>query len=84
MQPNIPTGILGKLQVCERIGLCERTLETMVKSGAFPPPVRLGKRVYWSITAVEKWHTALFAPQEAWSPLEARNPSCPTIAQRRP
>lgn len=59
--------LLNKLQLCERLSVSERTVEGMVKAGTFPPPVKVGKFVYWSEIAVRKWQQRLFAAQEAWT-----------------
>ena len=61
------TRMLGKADVCARLDISQRTLENMCRAGEFPPPVRLGKCVYWSEKAVLAWHTALFSAQEAWA-----------------
>lgn len=58
--------LLGKSQLCERLHLSQRTIENMVKDGSFPPPVRVGKYVYWSEIAVSKWQQRLFSAQESW------------------
>ncbi len=60
--------VLDKPTVCDRLGVAPRTLENMVRDGEFPPPVRVGKRVFWSEVAVAAWHKRLFAAQEAWRP----------------
>lgn len=60
--------MLDKITVCKRLSIAQRTLENLVRDGQFPPPVRLGKYVYWSELAVSKWHKMLFAAQEAWRP----------------
>jgi prophage regulatory protein len=57
---------LNKAQLLERLSLSERALENMVKDGRFPPPVRIGKFVYWSEVAVRKWQERIFAAQENW------------------
>jgi predicted DNA-binding transcriptional regulator AlpA len=62
--------LLTKAQVCERLSLSARTLETMVQAGRFPPPVRLGKCVYWTERAVASWLARAFGAQEAWLPAE--------------
>jgi prophage regulatory protein len=61
--------LLQKAQVCSRLSLSARTLEGMVKVGDFPPPVRLGKCVYWTETSVDKWLVRMFGAQNAWTPL---------------
>lgn len=60
--------LLSKPQVCERLGLSARTLEAMVNDGQFPPPVRLGKRVYWCEPVVAAWLQRVFGPQLSWRP----------------
>ncbi|PLC49384.1 DNA-binding protein [Pollutimonas subterranea] len=59
--------LLGKERLCERLQVSPRTIENMVKAGIFPPPVRVGKYVYWSEVAVRKWQERMFAAQESWS-----------------
>lgn len=67
LSPDAPL-LLKKANVCERLGLSSRTLENLVKAGDFPPPVRMGKYVYWTDKVLEKWITRMFGPQEAWRP----------------
>ncbi|WP_084414701.1 helix-turn-helix transcriptional regulator [Chitinibacter tainanensis] len=59
--------LLTKASLCEQLKISERTLENMVRQGVFPPPVRIGKYVYWSETAVVKWQELRFAAQNAWT-----------------
>lgn len=66
-QDSIPL-LLSKAVLCERLDISQRTLEYMVNRGEFPSPVRIGKKVYWSDTAVRNWQRKLFASQEAWAP----------------
>jgi len=66
MQDAPIAALLQKSDLCERLNLSLRTLENMVKAGTFPPPVRIGKRVYWSEAAVNTWQRRLFSAQEAW------------------
>ncbi len=61
--------LLKKSEVCERLALSPRTLEGMVKERSFPPPVRVGKHVYWSDKAVTSWMSRMFGAQEAWRPI---------------
>lgn len=65
--PVTPT-LFKKSEVCQRLALSVRTLEGMVKAGTFPPPVRMGKYVYWSEPAIATWMTRMFGTQEAWRP----------------
>ena len=68
MTPNSVPLLLKKVAVCEQLKLSARALEVMVKAGTFPPPVRMGKHVFWSQVALENWMTRKFGPQEAWRP----------------
>lgn len=80
-KPPVPTAVvqtlpplaalLDKKAICERLNISPRTIENMVKSGTFPPPVRVGRLVYWSEIAVSRWQQRQFAAQEAWAPSEA-------------
>lgn len=60
--------LINKQQLCERLAVSERTIENMVKADTFPPPVRIGKFMFWSETAVCRWQATLFSGQENWSP----------------
>lgn len=62
---NVPL-LLTKDVVCARLSVSPRCLETMVRDGSFPPPVRIGKTVYWSQVAFEKWLLNAFSAQENW------------------
>lgn len=66
MQTENTPSLLDKITVCKRLSISVRTLENMVKAGNFPPPVKVGKYVYWSEVAVSKWQRRVFAAQEAW------------------
>lgn len=68
MAPSSNRVVVCKQQVCERFAVSARTLENMVRKGTFPPPVRLGKQVYWSQAALAAWEQRMFAVQEAWRP----------------
>lgn len=61
-----PAAQLNKAQLLALLSISERTLENMVKASKFPPPVRVGKHVYWSEIAVRRWQERLFAAQENW------------------
>ena len=64
--------LLNKAMICAQLSLSPRCLELMVKRGEFPPPVRVGKHVYWSTKAIEAWRVRLFGAQESWRPVMAR------------
>ena len=68
MSSPITPVLFKKSEVCERLVISPRTLESMVKSRTFPPPVRMGKFVYWSDAAIASWVTRMFGTQEAWRP----------------
>ncbi len=68
--PNLSACLLTKEAVCSRLGISPRTLENSVRANEFPPPVRLGKRAYWSEKAVDAWLRRLVGVQEAWSPMQ--------------
>jgi len=65
MQSSLPK-LLCKAELCSQLSVSPRTIENMVKAQAFPPPVRIGKHVYWSEIAVANWHRSRFAQQESW------------------
>lgn len=66
--------LLSKSTVCELLSISPRCLEMMVRDGDFPPPVQLGRHVYWSQVAVNNWYSSVFLPQEQWSPSMQRAP----------
>jgi len=66
MTPEKLPALLDKTTLCERLSISLRTVENMVRDGIFPPPVRVGKHVYWSEVAVQKWQRRMFAAQESW------------------
>jgi prophage regulatory protein len=68
MSPDTPY-TLKKADVCARLSMSARTLEGLVKANEFPPPVRMGKHVYWSEASVAAWMRRMFAAQEAWTPV---------------
>jgi predicted DNA-binding transcriptional regulator AlpA len=69
----IPT-LLGKSAICELLSVSPRCLEMMVRDGDFPPPVQLGRHVYWTQAAVNNWYSSVFSAQENWAPSIQRAP----------
>lgn len=67
-QPLQDSDILEKVAVCDMLGMKKRCLEGLVLRGEFPPPVQLGRKVYWSRRSVELWRTRKFSQQECWVP----------------
>lgn len=60
--------ILTKQEVVAQLHISERTLETWVRDGKFPKPLRVGKRVLWTKEAVERWKKLSFAFQLEFNP----------------
>jgi prophage regulatory protein len=58
--------LVSKSELCERLFISPRTVENLVRAGDFPPPVRIGKQVFWSEKSITSWQQALFAAQDAW------------------
>jgi predicted DNA-binding transcriptional regulator AlpA len=66
MPDKLLPALLSKDDLCASLGISKCTIENIVRNGTFPPPVRLGKCVYWSEVAVHSWRRRRFAGQEAW------------------
>lgn len=60
--------LLSKAALCSQLAISVRTLENLVRAGHFPPPVRIGKHVFWTHKSVFIWQQALFSNQESWEP----------------
>ena len=58
--------LITKDQVAQRLCMSERTLEKLVKSCQFPPPLRLGKHVQWVESVVNNWLELKAAKQLTW------------------
>jgi len=58
--------LLSKGDLCQRLNLSARTLENMVSRNEFPPPIRIGKKVYWSEQVVADWKIKMFKRQHDW------------------
>jgi excisionase family DNA binding protein len=44
-------------EVCTRLGVSDETLRRWVRSGLFPPPVRIGRRVLFAEDALVRFET---------------------------
>ena len=55
-------------EVAERLNMCTRSIQEMVKARPFPRGVHLGRDVSWLETIVDQWLEAKFADQMAWEP----------------
>jgi predicted DNA-binding transcriptional regulator AlpA len=73
------TGMLNKTDLCTRLNVSPRTIENMIRDGRFPPPVQLGKYVYWGEAVVAKWQQRLLSEQEGWF---ASHPVTPRASPR--
>lgn len=58
--------LLNKQELSERLSVPEQPLENRVKADEFPPPVRIGKHVFWFKYLVRQWYATLFSAQENW------------------
>ena len=65
---SIRASLLSKQSLIARLGVSARTIENMVSAKQFPPGVRVGKFVYWTEGAVEKWQSRVFGVQLGWRP----------------
>lgn len=63
-----PATLLNKIEVTQRLQVCERTLEKLVRAGQFPRGLKLGKQVLWAEAAVEKWLNQALEAQLTWVP----------------
>lgn len=59
--------MIPKSDVATRLGICERSLEKLVKASKFPAGLRLGKQVLWADGVVEQWLLNAVAPQLNWT-----------------
>jgi len=46
---------VSKPEAAEMIGVSVRTLERLVATGRFPPPIRFGRRPRWLKKALSRW-----------------------------
>lgn len=53
-------------EVAERLNMCTRSIQKMVKARRFPRGVHLGRDVFWLETVVDQWLEAKFSDQLAW------------------
>ena len=47
--------LVGKAETARLTGISARSLDRLVSSGKFLPPVRLGGRVLWNRRTLEQW-----------------------------
>jgi prophage regulatory protein len=64
--------LLNKLEVTAIVRMSDRSIERLVKTGNFPPPLRLGKAAYWEEPRVIAWLDTKLEAQRAWKPKQRR------------
>lgn len=67
-EPSEKIILLTKEEVVARLKISERSLEKLVRSRRFPGPLRIGKRVQWVESVVERWLGLAVAKQMDWEP----------------
>lgn len=60
--------LLTKTEVLQATRVSDRTVERLVRRGAFPKPMRMGKCAYWEVAAVARWMEAKLEAQRSWTP----------------
>lgn len=63
MYEEIRAKYLKKDEVAQILGVCNRTLEGMVKANEFPQGIPLGKCLYWDAQMTMEWVDSLFVAQ---------------------
>lgn len=63
---STPVQLIFKSAVAERLVVSERTIEKLVATRKFPPPLKLGKNAMWAQNVVERWLEQALAPQQTW------------------
>ncbi|MNV27617.1 hypothetical protein D3C71_1187730 [compost metagenome] len=47
--------IMNKAQLLEELGIVENTLRALIEQRGFPPPRKMGAKLFWLITEVAGW-----------------------------
>lgn len=47
--------IMNKAQLLEELGIVENTLRALIESKGFPPPRKMGAKLFWLISEVSQW-----------------------------
>ena len=55
MAPTFLDGLVLWADVSKQLGVTEHTLRLWELAGHGPPPIRIGRRVYYRTDAVRKW-----------------------------
>jgi predicted DNA-binding transcriptional regulator AlpA len=45
----------GAKEIVENLGISRKTLDNWVESGDFPPPIKIGRRIFWQKEVVDKY-----------------------------
>jgi len=61
-----PIHLITKSEVAARLNISERSVEKLVQSRKFPPPLRLGKKVHWVESVVTRWLEQAVQAQIQW------------------
>lgn len=47
--------IMNKAQLLEELGIVENTLRALIESKGFPPPRKMGAKLFWLLSEVIAW-----------------------------
>lgn len=56
--------IMNKAQLLEELDIVENTLRALIEQRGFPPPRKMGAKLFWLVTDVVEW---LQQCPEAWT-----------------
>lgn len=56
--------IMNKAQLLDELGIVENTLRALIESKGFPPPRKMGAKLFWLVAEVVEW---LQGRPSAWS-----------------
>ena len=56
--------IMNKAQLLDELGIVENTLRALSESKGFPPPRKMGAKLFWLVAEVVEW---LQGRPSAWS-----------------
>lgn len=47
--------IMNKAQLLEELGIVENTLRALIEQRGFPPPRKMGAKLFWLVAEVVEW-----------------------------
>lgn len=47
--------IMTKVQLLEELDVVENTLRALIDAKGFPPPRKMGSKLFWLLAEVEEW-----------------------------